>query len=429
MGPIAKTNPAVLTIPIPEWLVPFALGTERYKGAWGGRGSGKSHAFAILAVVKQVQNPNRNLVCVREVQRTLAQSVKRLIEDKIREFGVEDYFEIRQNEIRSALGTGVMIFHGLTDMTADNIKSLEGMDCVWIEEAQTITKVSLEKLRPTIRNSGSEIWASWNPDKDTDPIDVLLRGEPKLPGSLTREVNHMDNPWFTDALRMEMEFDRKYDVEKYLHVWEGKYRKHAEAAVFKNYRVEEFVRPKGAIFRLGADFDNGGVDPTVLVRCFVDGRTLYIDREAYQVGCSIDNTPALFMTIPDAEKYPIFADSARKDRIKHLRDHGFPMVYGAVKGPGSIDAGIEWLLNHEIIIHPRCQHTIQEFKLFSHPVDKVTGRVLPGYEDKHNHLMDALRYAIEELRRAVKRDVPSNVISIPIVQHWNNGTFGRMRHG
>jgi phage terminase large subunit len=344
--------------------------------------------------------------------------VKRLIEDKIRELGVEDYFDIRLDKIRSRHGNGVILFYGLTDLTADNIKSLEGMDAVFIEEAQTISKASIEKLRPTIRRQGSEIMAIWNPDCETDPIDQLLRGSATPPDALVVEVNHQDNPWFTDALQMEMEYDRKNDTEQYLHVWEGHYRKHAEAAVFKNWEVRDFKTPKNAVLRFGGDFGYGGEDATGAVRCFLEGRELFIDYEAYEVACEIDDTPSLFMTIPDAEKYPIRVDGAHPDRIKHLVKHGFTRMRAAVKGPGSVEAGIKWLKNYHIVVHPRCRHMITELKLFRHKIDPVTGEVLPTFEKKNNHLISATRYACEEVRR-IEDQKPSNVVYLPIASRWN----------
>jgi phage terminase large subunit len=130
---------------------------------------------------------------------------------------------------------------------------------------------------------------------------------------------------------------------------------------------------------------------------------LYIDYEAYQIGCEIMNIPTLFMTVPESEKYPIVADSARPETISHVKKHGFPRIYPAVKGPKSVEDGIEWLKSFDVVVHPRCTHTIDELSLYSYKVDKMTGQVLPQLEDKQNHVIDALRYACEGVRRANKR--------------------------
>lgn len=159
-----------LRIKTPEWLVPL-LAPSRYKGAWGGRGSGKSHAFAEMMIEAHVMDQNRSSVCVREIQKSLNQSVKRLLENKITEMGADAYFEVQESVIKSRFGTGRIIFQGMQNHTADSIKSLEGYDCAWVEEAQSLSQRSLDLLRPTIRKPDSEIWFTWNPRQATDPVD------------------------------------------------------------------------------------------------------------------------------------------------------------------------------------------------------------------------------------------------------------------
>jgi len=376
---------------------PIVEQNYRYKGLFGGRGSGKSHLFAELVVIRTLAEKT-NVVCVREIQKSLTQSAKRLIEDKIEYFKVGHLFEVQQSQIKCPHG-GLIIFQGMQDHNADSIKSLEGFDVAWIEEAQSLSKRSLELLRPTIRREGSEIWASWNPRAETDPIDELLRGDDPPDNTIAIEVNYGDNPWFPDVLLKEMEYDRRRDPEKYQHVWLGGYLRNSEARVFKNWKIEEFDTPLDTTFRLGADW-GFSVDPTVLVRCFITGRTLYIDYEAYEVGCEIENIPLLFQEVPDSEKWPIVADNNRPDTISYLRRNGYSKIYGAAKGAGSIKEGIEWLKNYDIIVHPRCVHTIDELTMYSYKVDKDTGKVLPLLIDKKNHVIDSLRYANEGHRRA-----------------------------
>jgi phage terminase large subunit len=378
------------------------LNPARYKGAWGGRGSGKSHFFAELLIEEHIRNQNQASVCVREIQRTLNQSVKRLLENKIIELKVQDYFTVQDVMIKSKRGNGMIIFQGMQNHTADSIKSLEGFDRAWVEEAQSLSQTSLDLLRPTIRKPDSELWFSWNPKNETDPIDQLLRGEMPPKDATVLKVNYSDNPWFPSVLREEMEYDRNRDPDKYRHVWMGDYLGNSEARVFRSWKVEEFVCPPDAILRFGADWGFAS-DPTVLVRCFIMGRKLFVEYEAYMVGCEIMNTPDLFMTVPESERYPITADSARPETISHMKKNGFPRIMAAVKGPKSIEEGIEWLKNYEIIVHPRCKHTIDELSLYSYKTDKMTGEVLPVLEDKQNHVIDALRYAVEGLRRAGKR--------------------------
>lgn len=391
----------VLKIKTPRWAVPL-LSPARYKGAWGGRGSGKSHFFAELLIEEHICNINQASVCVREIQRTLNQSVKRLLENKISEMNAGDYFSVQDFMIKSTKGQGLIIFQGMQNHTSDSIKSLEGFDRAWVEEAQSLSQTSLDLLRPTIRKPESELWFSWNPKNESDPIDQLLRGEVQPPHTTVVKVNYTDNPWFPTVLKDEMEYDRSRDPDKYRHVWMGDYLRNSEARVFRNWKIEEFVAPTSATLRFGADWGFAS-DPTVLVRCFIEGRKLYVEYEAYMVGCEIMNTPDLFMTVPESERYPITADSARPETISHMKKNGFPRIMAAVKGPKSLEEGIEWLKNYEIIVHPRCKHTIDELSLYSYKTDKMTGEVLPVLEDKQNHVIDALRYAVEGLRRAGKR--------------------------
>lgn len=404
-----------LQIQTPPWAVPL-LKPARYKGAYGGRGSGKSHFFAELMIEEHIMDPKRRSVCVREVQKSLGQSVKRLLELKIEALNAGAYFEVQEAVIKSKRGDGMIIFQGMQNHTADSIKSLEGYDCAWVEEAQSLSQTSLDMLRPTIRKPGSELWFTWNPRQASDPVDSLLRGNTPPKDAAIVPVNFDDNPWFPDVLKDEMEYDKRRDPDKYLHVWRGEYVRNGTSRVFKNWKIEDFEAPPDAIHRLGADW-GFAVDPTTLVRCHIIGRNLYVDHEAYMVGCEILNTPDLFMTVPEAEKWPIIADSARPETISHMRKNGFPKIMAAVKGPKSLEDGVEWLKSYNIIVHPRCIHTIDELTLYSYKTDPLTGQVLPVLEDKKNHVIDALRYACEGVRRAgVKKQL--NFIPLPNKNKW-----------
>ena len=404
-----------LQLKTPEWALTL-LDPSRYKGAWGGRGSGKSHMFAEMMLEEHIMNQSQSSVCVREIQKSLNQSVKRLLEMKIQEMNAGAYFEVQDAVIKSKKADGRIIFQGMQNHTADSIKSLEGYDRAWVEEAQSLSQTSLDLLRPTIRKPGSELWFTWNPRQASDPVDLLLRGPTPPKDANVIKVNYADNPWFPSVLKDEMEYDKRRDPDKYQHVWRGEYLQNSESRVFRNWRIEDFDAPVDAIHRLGADW-GFSVDPTTLVRCHIIGRTLYIDHEAYMVGCEIVNTPELFMQVPEAEKWPIVADSARPETISHMRRNGFPKIMTAVKGPKSVEEGIEFLKNYTIVVHPRCTHTIDELTLYSYKTDPLTGKILPVLEDKKNHVIDALRYACEAVRRAntVK---PQTVIPMATVSKW-----------
>lgn len=403
-----------IEIDTPRVFLPL-LKPARYKGAHGGRGSGKSHFFAELLIERCICEKT-HAVCVREVQKTLDQSVKKLLEEKIESLGVGHLFEVQQSKIIGKNGS-LIIFQGMADHTADSIKSLQGFQVAWVEEAQSLSQRSLDLLRPTIREEGSELWFSWNPDKETDPVDVLLRGDNPPPDAVVIEVNWEDNPHFPGVLKAEMEYDRGRDPDKYAHVWLGQYQQRSDSKVFSNWSIQEFEAPPDAVHRFGADF-GFSVDPTVLVRCHIIGRKLYIDYEAYQVGCEIVDTPALFMSVPESEKWPMVADSARPETVSHLRKHGFPKIQAAVKGAKSVEDGVAWLQSYDIVVHPRCRHTIDELTAYSYKIDALTDKVLPVLANKDNHVIDGLRYACEGARRAQAVAKPTQFTPIPTAHRW-----------
>lgn len=393
-----------LRIRTPEVFLPL-LEPARYKGAHGGRGSGKSHNFGDLWLEENVTD-KYDFVCLRETLKSLEFSVKKLLEEKIQTFNAGAYFDVQDRRIFSKRG-GVTIFEGMQNHTADSIKSLEGFDRAWFTEAQRASEKSLTLLRPTIRKPGSQLWFDWNPENASDPIDMLLRGDVPPKDAIVVQANYLDNPFLPDVLREEMEFDRARDPDKYAWVWLGQYKQNSEARVFKNWTVEEFEIDPVQVIRQGADW-GFSVDPTVMVQCYIVGRKLYVPHEAYRVGCEIVDTPALFMTVPDSEKWPIVADSARPETISHMQKNGFPKIMPAIKGAKSLEEGVEFLKSFDIIVHPRCKHLIDELTLYKYKEDQLTGQIMPMLEDKDNHVIDALRYACEGARRAVKKKPQAN---------------------
>lgn len=400
------------------------LQPARYKGLHGGRGSAKSQSFARLLLLRCLQRPGTRWVCVREMQLSLKQSVKLLIDDTIKLFGLEDEFESLDTLIRTP-GDGLIIFLGMQNHTADSIKSLEGFDGAWVEEAQTISKRSLELLRPTIRKEGSELWFSWNPETPKDPVEFLRHAPPA--GACVLELNHSDNPFLPQVLREEMEGDYARDPETAAHIWGGRYRQRSKASVFKNWRTARFETPDDAAFLFGGDW-GFSVDPTVLVRGFVAegafrdalvarlglsgaNQVLCLDAAVYEVGCEIDDTPALFDRLDPkrpgmAREWKIVADSARPETISYMRRHGYPRVEPARKGAGSVEEGVKFLEQYDIVIHPDCcsqctdgiNHVEDEFLNYRYKTHPLTGEVMPVLEDKKNHVIDATRYMVEDLQ-------------------------------
>jgi len=255
------------------------LGRARYKGAWGGRGSGKSHFFAEQGVVDGLELPGEageglRMVCIREVQKDLAQSAKLLIEDKLAKFGLgeADGFKVWKDRIETPKD-GLIIFKGMQDYTAESVKSLEGFHRAWIEEAQTFTIHSLSLLRPTIRAKASEIWASWNPRRKVDAIDDFLRAK-KPHNAIIVKANWKDNPWFPDVLEEERQTDIRLYPERYDHIWEGDYAKAFEGAYFAALLNQ--AKREGRIGKVSAD-------PLLPLRAFHDLGGSSANADAYTI--------------------------------------------------------------------------------------------------------------------------------------------------
>lgn len=257
---ILQTDCAAVFVPLLE--------PSRYKGAWGGRGSGKSQFFGDDVLKSHLSQPGRNTVCIREVQKSLRDSAKKLLENKIEQYGLEQYgFRATKERIETP-GGGQIIFQGMQDHTAESIKSLEGFDCAWVEEAQTLSELSLRLLRPTIRKPGSELWFSWNPRKANDPVDMLLRGEGKPTGTTVVRANWSDNPWFPKELEQERLDDLASNPDQYDHIWEGAYARVFKGAYYASHleaaqregRIGTF--PPDPILRKYAYWDIGGSSNT-----------------------------------------------------------------------------------------------------------------------------------------------------------------------
>ena len=414
-------NGQTLQIHTPRAFLPL-LEPCLYKGASGGRSAAKSHFFC-ETLIEDCLRGHIRAACVREHQYSLEDSVKQTLEDKIKDFGLGQVFRVTDREITGP-NDSLIIFRGMKSHTAHTIKSLEGFNRCYVEEAQALSQRSLDNLIPTFRTDGSEMWFAWNPLDKTDPVEVFFIDNKDDPDFAHIHVTFRDNPWLPDKSRRDMERTKRRDPDKYAHIWLGKYRTLSEARIFKNWKTEAFETPSDAVFYFGADWGYS-IDPSVLIRCFIDGRTLYIDREVYMVGCEVDYCPMLFggmqdeelaklnktahtqlkaknsqwRGIPGARKWKITADSARPETIAYMKRHGFPKMAASVKGPGSLQEGIEFLQSYDIVIHPRYKNTIDEFTFYSWKTDPRTEEIIPVPQDKKNHVIDSARYAVESIRR------------------------------
>lgn len=367
---------------------------SRYKDFHGGRGSGKSVNVARALVLQAYENKKR-ILCCREIQNTIRDSVHKLIADQIEIMGLSPWFEVTQSAIRGLNGSE-FIFKGLR-FDPQGIKSTEGVDLCWIEEAQTVSENSWSILIPTIRKDGSEIWLTWNPLEENSPTYQRFIENPP-PDCISVEVNYYDNPYFPDVLRQEMEWLKQKDFAAYEHVWLGKPLTITDAVIFKgHYTVETFpddLWKKADRIFYGADFGFAN-DPSTLVRCFILDNRLYIDHEAYGVGIEINELPSFYDSVPDSRRWQIWGDSARPETISYLKKQAGFRIDSADKWQGSIEDGIAYLKSFDkIVIHSRCRHMAEEARLYRYKTDKQTNEILPVIEDSNNHLWDALRYSL-----------------------------------
>lgn len=390
-----------LSVELPDKLVPVFTGYAQIRGAYGGRGSAKTRSFAKMTAIWGMKYAAQGLsgiiLCGREFMNSLQDSSFEEVAEAIRsDERLSAFYEIGEKYIRSRCRRISYAFAGLRH-NLNSIKSKARILLAWVDEAEDVSEAAWVKLLPTVREEGAEIWVTWNPERPDSATNKRFR-EYQDEHMRIVQMNYTDNPWFPSTLEVQRERDRKrLSPEDYAHVWEGAFLTRSSARVFHNWRVDPFETPEEAAFYFGADW-GFSVDPTVLVRCFIEGQLLYVDREVYKVGCSIDATPALFEQIEGARAHTIRADSARPETIDYMKRNGFPRMVPARKGAGSVEEGVEFLNSYDIIVHPRCKHTIDELTYYSYEVDKLSGDVLPKLADKKNHVIDALRYAVEGVR-------------------------------
>ena len=300
---------------------------SRYKALYGGRGSGKSHFFAEAMVANASQSKGFRAVCVREVQKSLKESAKRLIEDTLNAMGVKG-FEVLNDSIRTP-GGGVIIFAGMQDHTADSIKSLEGFHVAWVEEAQSLSARSLEMLRPTIRAPGSEIWFSWNPRSADDPVDKFFRGLEPPENAIIRKVNYDQNLMFPEELELERQHDEKSNRARYSHIWEGFYEPQAVDAIWDRVTIHnnrrdvapEMGRIVVAVDPAGSTGPNSDLTGIVVVARGDEDNHGYVLEDA-----SMKGTPKQW-----AERVVALHDRWEADAVVAERNYGGDLVEAVIK--------------------------------------------------------------------------------------------------
>ena len=378
----------------------------RYKIIYGGRGSGKS--FAVAEALLLISTTKKCLIlCGREFQNSIRDSVHSLLRQRIDALKLSDEFEITYDEIRCKETQSRFIFKGLRH-NIDSIKSTAGITHLWIEEADTLSAVSWSVIKPTIRENDSEIWCTMNPKNKTDILYKEFISNETLPTNVyVVKVNHQDNPFFPDVLKVEMEADKIKDLGLYRHIWEGECLEHSDAQVFKDcWIVDEFEDDTSVHKYFGLDF-GFSQDPTAGIRCYIIDNTLYITHEAVQLGLEINKYgPFLIDKLAGIKGNAIYADNAEPAIISYINkyEYGFS-VYRSDKGKDSIVSGIEYIKSFDkVIIHKRCTHTVNEFNLYSYKVDERSGDITDKIIDANNHCIDALRYSLERSMKRSKID-------------------------
>lgn len=392
----------VARIEIPPKLIPAFEGNYRYRCSHGGRGSAKTRTFALMTAIRgymaAMNGQSGVILCAREYMNSLEESSMEEVKQAIRSVPwLNDFYELGEKYIRTKCRSVNYVFAGLRH-NLDSIKSKARILIAWVDEAESVSEIAWTKLTPTVREAGSEIWVTWNPERDGSATDKRFRKNPP-DNAIVVEMNYGDNPWFPSVLEEERLSDQeRLDSATYAWIWEGAYLENSDKQVLANkYVVKSFpddLWQKADRLLFGADF-GFAKDPNTLLRQFILNDCLYIEYEEYGIGVELDHMPAFYDKIPESRKWPIKADSARPETISYLKRQGFN-ISAAKKWQGSVEDGITHLRGFkQIIIHPRCKETAKEARLYSYKTDRITGEVLPIIEDKNNHCWDAVRYGLD----------------------------------
>jgi phage terminase large subunit len=393
-----QRNPKIV---FPTWAKNLRDPKNRYCIIYGGRGSGKSYLVADHLLITSY-GENIIVLCGREFQNSIKDSVHSLLSQRINDLGLSDYFVVTQDEIRCSHTGSRFIFKGLRQ-NISSIKSMAGITHLWIEEGDTLSEASWRVIKPTIREEGSQIIITLNPRNKNDCIYKDFIDETPPNNAYVVKVNWQDNPHFPSTLNDERLIDMGKDIGLYRHVWEGDLLERSESQVFNRtpqlWYVEDFEEAKEVYAYYGLDFGYS-IDPTAAVRCYIVQNTLYITHEFYETKVEIDKIGKACETqIPGFDNSKIIADSSRPETISYMKRQGY-RVEGSIKGKGSVEDGIAFIRSFDkVIIHSRCKNTIDEFNLYSYKVDTRSGDVTDTLVDSDNHIVDALRYALERIMR------------------------------
>lgn len=370
------------------------LGGARYRVCYGGRGSAKSWQIARALLLHGFEQPLR-VLCAREYQSSIRESVHKLLSDQIDELGLGGVYRVKQRAITGRNGTE-FVFKGLRQ-DPKGIKSTEGIDICWVEEAEAVSEDSWKILTPTVRKPGSEIWVSFNPALPDDPTYRRFVVDPPS-SALVQFVSWRDNPWLDPVLRGEREDLLRRDPEAEANVWGGEPWTRSDAQVLNGKWVVRDFAPDsswdGPYYGIDWGFAR---DPTTVMRLWVADSRLYVEYAIGGVQWDNDETEKQIRAVPGAEDHVLRADNARPETINEMVKRGLRVI-GAPKWKGSVEDGIAHLRTYtEIVIHPRAELARKQAMLWRYKTDQRTGDVLPKLVDGNDDVWDGTRYGLAPL--------------------------------
>lgn len=385
----------------------------REAAVYGGRYSLKSHTVARILLIRARQQ-TRRFGCFREMQNSIAESSHQLLADLIRSYLLED-FVVTNNGIVNRLNGSDFLFRGLY-RNEQNIKSTEGIDIAWVEEAQTVSEKSIEVLTPTIRKEGSQIIYTYNRLEEEDPVHKRLVIEGR-PNTLIINVNYdiaLKYGMMPDVMRLEMEDDRDKRPQLYKHKWLGEPLALLESRIYKGWIEIDDVPPEAKLMRRWVDFGYSN-DPCSIGNVYSWNGAYIVDELAYRTGLLNHQIAGIILQDEKDKGVALtIADSSEPKSIDELKLAGVTIL-PAIKGPDSINYGIHVVQGCKIFYTKRSQNIKKEHVNYTWKEDK-DGNILPVPIDMFNHAMDGIRYAVTSLEMPQKTGV---VINRPNLKGFN----------
>jgi phage terminase large subunit len=389
------------TINIPVEYKPLFSTGWREAAIYGGRFSLKSHTVARYLLIRARMKKTR-VACFREFQNSIVESSHQLLADLIKFYGLNE-FEVTKNSIINKLNGSDFIFKGLYN-NDQTIKSIEGIDIAWVEEAQTVSNTSLEVLTPTVRKDGSQIIYTYNRLLEDDPIHQRLVIEGR-PNTLIINVNYdiaLKYGWMPEVSRLEMEDDKSKRPALYKHKWLGE-PSNVERKIYKDWLIIDELPHEARLERYGLDFGYTN-DPTSIVAIYKYNNAYILDEVCFRNGMS---NKEIVDTLKVVNQALTIADSAEPKSIDEIRAYGVN-IQPADKGQGSVKQGIGYVQQQKISVTKRSINLIKEYRNYLWETD-VNGKILNVAQDFNNHALDAVRYAFDSyIKRSPKKGILSD---------------------